>query len=314
MPEEGQAVMEQTIANQLNTMFELNPQVISNCYGGEKFGCGIYYRLIYKTKENKKWEFLLIYEEKFIMSTIGNVIEAESETINTMLMNATRYVSRQIVSNMKDHFPSLWNAEIQAEQLLSYEQFTKIFEKISPHYSLLFDTGKGYFAYCMNTTDKLTYEESASIVLEDALTKVESYVMQNEAEKTAASAKKRLLVVDDSEFMRKIIQDLFIHDYEVMTASSGLSAFRTITLTRPDLILLDYEMPVCSGDQVLEMIRSEEDFADIPVIFLTSRVDKESVKKVLALKPQGYLSKSLSPDLIKKEVDLFFEKNNSGNS
>lgn len=98
----------------------------------------------------------------------------------------------------------------------------------------------------------------------------------------------------------------------VMTATSGLSAIRSITLSRPDLVLLDYEMPVCSGDQILEMIRSEKEFANIPIIFLTSRVDRESVKKVIQHKPQGYLSKSLSPELIKKEVDRFF--NNDGNA
>ena len=67
-------------------------------------------------------------------------------------------------------------------------------------------------------------------------------------------------------------------------------------------------MPVCDGSQVLGMIRSEKEFADIPVIFLTSKVDKESVSKVIALKPEGYLSKSMPPETVKKEVDHFFEK------
>lgn len=89
---------------------------------------------------------------------------------------------------------------------------------------------------------------------------------------------------------------------------SGLSAIRSITLDRPDLILLDYEMPVCNGGQVLEMIRSEKEFTDIPVIFLTGRTDKESIKKVIALKPERYLSKALSPETVKKEIDQFFEK------
>ena len=92
----------------------------------------------------------------------------------------------------------------------------------------------------------------------------------------------------------------------MQTATSGLSAFRSIALNRPDLVLLDYEMPVCKGNQILEMIRSEPEFADIPVIFLTDKVDRESVKKVLEFKPNGYLSKMLKPDLIKEEIDRFF--------
>ena len=119
--------------------------------------------------------------------------------------------------------------------------------------------------------------------------------------------KKKILVVDDSELVREAMKKLLGIDYEVMPVSSGLAALRSIILNRPDLILLDYEMPVCDGRQVLEMIRSEKDFADIPVFFLTGRSDKESVQKVLALKPAGYLVKSLQPAEIKKGIDTFFE-------
>ena len=78
--------------------------------------------------------------------------------------------------------------------------------------------------------------------------------------------------------------------------------------SRPDLVLLDYEMPVVDGRQVLEMIRSEPDFASIPVIFLTSKNDKESIMKVLELKPEGYLLKTMKPSDIVRSVDEFFEK------
>lgn len=314
LPEEEQAVMGQTIVSQLHALFQLDPQMISNCYGGEKFGDGIYYRLIYKTREKKKWEFLLIFEERMIISAIGSVIDAKAKAVNVMLMNATRYMARQLVEHMKEHFPSLDNSEVQEEQLLNYDQFQRIFEKNSPQFSLLFDTGKGYFAYCMTTTDTFTTEEGASIITENAVAKVGKYLERNKAEKAALHAKKKLLVVDDSEFMLQMMQKLFGNEYEVFTATSGLSAFRSITLCRPDLVLLDYEMPVCKGNQILEMIRSEKEFADIPIIFLTNKVDKESVKKVVELRPQGYLSKSLSPELIKKEVDLFFQKQNRTDS
>ncbi len=160
----------------------------------------------------------------------------------------------------------------------------------------------------MTTSDMVPSEDGITIITENAMTAVENYLKQNKAESIAASQKKKVLIVDDSDFMLAMMQKLLENDYEVLTATSGLSAIRSITLNRPDLVLLDYEMPVCKGNQVLEMIRSEEDFADIPIIFLTSKVDRESVKKVIELKPNGYLSKSLAPELIKKEVDNFFEK------
>ncbi|NBI86609.1 response regulator [Lachnospiraceae bacterium] len=306
LPEEEQAVMGQAVISQLHNMFRLDSRLISNCYGGEKFGDGIYYRLIYSTKEKKRWEFFLVFEEQLLVNTIGSVMATKAKTVNVMLMNVARYTARQFVGHMKGHFPALAQADVKEEQLLTYDQFQKVFEKHSPQFSLLFDTGKGYFAYCMATGDMLTSENGASIITENAMAKLESYLNQNKAEKLAVSNKKKVLVVDDSDFMLVAMRQILGSDYEVLTATSGLSAFRSITLDRPDLILLDYEMPVCNGSQILEMIRSEKGFSDIPVIFLTSRVDKESVKKVLELKPQGYLSKSLSPELVKKEVDQFF--------
>ena len=62
---------------------------------------------------------------------------------------------------------------------------------------------------------------------------------------------------------------------------------------------------------MLEMIRSDKDLSDIPVIFLTCRVDRESVKKAISLKPEGYLSKSLPAESVKREIDRFFGRRGS---
>lgn len=94
----------------------------------------------------------------------------------------------------------------------------------------------------------------------------------------------------------------------MIESNSSIAAIKSITVNRPDLILLDYEMPVCDGRQTLEMIRSDKDIADIPVIFLTGRGDMDSVKKVMSLKPEGYLLKTLPEKEIKKTIDDFFEK------
>lgn len=59
---------------------------------------------------------------------------------------------------------------------------------------------------------------------------------------------------------------------------------------------------------ILEMMRSEEEFADIPVYFLTGNVSRESVQKVIPLKPMGYLVKTLKPEEIKKNIDDYFKK------
>ncbi len=120
--------------------------------------------------------------------------------------------------------------------------------------------------------------------------------------------KKKILVVDDSGAVLRSVKGWLGDKYDVILANSGAMAIKYLSMNRPDLVLLDYEMPVCDGKQVLEMIRSEVDFVDIPVIFLTSKNDKESVMKVTQLKPEGYLLKTMEPAQIVQKIDDFFAK------
>lgn len=302
LPDQMQAAMQQTIIQLLRDLFQLEARVVSECYGGERFGKGIYYRLNYENRNGERWEIMLVFEEKLIFKTIGSMIDVEASTVNAMMMHAARFTAQQFVNSISQHFPSAEVHEIKDENLLTYDQFQRAFARQKLQFSLLFDTGAGYFAYCVTAPHLIQKEEETSIKAENAMEEVQKYL-----DRQAVKKKKKILVVDDSELRREAMKKLLGIDYEVMPVSSGLAALRSIILNRPDLILLDYEMPVCDGRQVLEMIRSEKDFADIPVFFLTGRSDKESVQKVLALKPAGYLVKSLQPAEIKKGIDTFFE-------
>ena len=73
-----------------------------------------------------------------------------------------------------------------------------------------------------------------------------------------------------------------------------------------DLILLDHEMPVTSGPQVLEMLRSEEETKHIPVMFLTGKGDKESVMAVVELRPEGYFLKNIKKEELLEKLKEFF--------
>ncbi|MBR1629367.1 MAG: response regulator [Lachnospiraceae bacterium] len=116
----------------------------------------------------------------------------------------------------------------------------------------------------------------------------------------APSGKKRILVVDDNAATLRSIKGMLDTDYEVVMANSGIKAMTAIGKKRPDLILLDYEMPVCDGKQTLEMIRADGDLQDIPVIFLTGVSDRAHIEAVLDLKPSGYL---LKPPIREKIIE-----------
>lgn len=121
--------------------------------------------------------------------------------------------------------------------------------------------------------------------------------------------RKHVLIVDDDATTLRSIKAMLEDRYDISVAISGAKAITVIGKKRPDVILLDYEMPVCDGKMTLEMIRQDEDFKDIPVIFLTGLGDKEHITAVLSLKPAAYL---LKPAVRGKLIEAI-EKATAGN-
>jgi len=119
---------------------------------------------------------------------------------------------------------------------------------------------------------------------------------------------KKILAVDDSPAMLRTVQGMLAEKYKVTFATSGPQAIAAIAKSRPDLILLDYDMPVCDGKMTLEMLRSEESTKDIPVVFLTGYSDSDHVYKVLSLLPQGYLLKPPSMDRLIATIEEVLAK------
>ncbi len=308
MPEEQQDALKQTIIEIYQGIFCRVPKVISEHYGGEKFGKGIYYRLAYMMEEGIKWEVMFAFEEKLLLNTTGSLISEKSNKISAMLVNATRYMARNFVDRIRSCFPSVSNCEIKEEKLLTYEQFHRYFEKQRPQSSLLFNTGEGYFAFCIVAPHLVKDKGVVSTRTENMMCEVQKYLDDNQTRKDQNKKKRKILVVDDSNVAREAVKGLLEKDYQVELSWSATSAIRNMTVNHPDLVLLDYEMPVCDGKQALGMIRSEPDLANIPVFFLTSRVGKKGIQEVIPLKPEGYLLKSLKPEEIKKNIDDFFAR------
>lgn len=132
----------------------------------------------------------------------------------------------------------------------------------------------------------------------------EQAIRSEAAEKQAnATDKKRILVVDDNGTALRTMKAMLEAQYDVALAISGAQAMTSIGKKRPDLILLDYEMPVCDGRMTLEMIRADEELKDIPVIFLTAINDRANIEAVLKLKPAGYFLKPAVKDQLLAEIE-----------
>ena len=118
--------------------------------------------------------------------------------------------------------------------------------------------------------------------------------------------KKKILIIDDDGTMLRMMRTWLSVKYHVYMASSGKIALSFLAKNPIDLVLLDYEMPGMDGATVLKEIRNTPAYKDIPVIFLTAKDDKESVMKVVGLKPEKYLLKSMPKEKLTNAIDEFF--------
>lgn len=103
--------------------------------------------------------------------------------------------------------------------------------------------------------------------------------------------KKKILLVDDNAVQLRAMRANLQDYYDVSMATSATEAIILIEKDMPDLIFLDYEMPINDGRKTLEMIRDRKQWRDIPVVFLTAVNDKAHIAAVLKMNPAGYLLK-----------------------
>ncbi|NJM99625.1 MAG: hybrid sensor histidine kinase/response regulator [Phormidesmis sp. RL_2_1] len=110
----------------------------------------------------------------------------------------------------------------------------------------------------------------------------------------------KILVVDDTLTNLEVISEsLATHDYVVATALSGERALKRLEHYRPDLILLDVQMPGIDGFETCRQLKENPETAAIPVIFLTALSDPDSIVKAFSLGAADYVSKPFrEPELL----------------
>ncbi|MBO5302587.1 MAG: response regulator transcription factor [Lachnospiraceae bacterium] len=123
---------------------------------------------------------------------------------------------------------------------------------------------------------------------------------------TSEQERKRILVVDDSGILLRSVKAMLDKKYDISVATDGKLALKQAKKNKPDLILLDYEMPEWDGKKTLEEIRNDAELKDIPVVFLTGVADKEHIIAVLDLKPAGYLLKPIEQQRLIDTIEKVF--------
>ena len=101
----------------------------------------------------------------------------------------------------------------------------------------------------------------------------------------------KILIVDDSRTIVALINSILKEDYDTVTASNGLEAIEANNRAKPDLILMDVEMPVMDGFEACKKIKEQSKDTFIPIIFITSKGDLQSMKTGLKAGAEDYLTK-----------------------
>src|SRR5512141_666904 len=114
-----------------------------------------------------------------------------------------------------------------------------------------------------------------------------------------------VLTVDDSKVLRMIVtRHLKPFGVETIEAENGEVGIAKAKQTKPDLILLDYNMPVMDGYRTLEALKADSELRHIPVIMLTTEASAETVVRLIKLGLKDYIAKPFSrEDLLKKVND-----------
>jgi two-component system, cell cycle response regulator DivK len=109
-------------------------------------------------------------------------------------------------------------------------------------------------------------------------------------------SQKRILLIEDNEFNRKIVRDLLARQpYDLLEAHDGEAGVAAARRDRPDVIVMDVQLPKLSGLDATRAIRADPDTAKIPIIVVTSFALSGDDKKAMDAGASAYLAKPYSP-------------------
>jgi two-component system cell cycle response regulator DivK len=106
---------------------------------------------------------------------------------------------------------------------------------------------------------------------------------------------KTVLIVEDNELNMKLFNDLLeAHGYQTLKTANGVEAVELSRAHRPDLILMDIQLPEVSGLDVIRWLKADDDLKDIPVVAITAFAMKGDEERIRGGGCEAYLSKPIS--------------------
>ena len=149
LPKDEIMAVEKVVSKTIMEVFKLDTRIVSDQYAGEDFGKSIFYRITYRSAKGRRIQVFLVLEEQLVLHKVGEMLDVNFKKVDKVVLDATKQLSQQMIKRMGMYFKFLRQFEFEKDHVLTAEQFEKEFESGYPRYSLLFDTGMGYFAFCL---------------------------------------------------------------------------------------------------------------------------------------------------------------------
>ena len=140
LPKDEIMAVEKVVSKTIMEVFKLDTRIVSDQYAGEDFGKSIFYRITYRSAKGRRIQ---------VLHKVGEMLDVNFKKVDKVVLDATKQLSQQMIKRMGMYFKFLRQFEFEKDHVLTAEQFEKEFESGYPRYSLLFDTGMGYFAFCL---------------------------------------------------------------------------------------------------------------------------------------------------------------------
>ncbi|MBL4595900.1 MAG: response regulator [Robiginitomaculum sp.] len=120
---------------------------------------------------------------------------------------------------------------------------------------------------------------------------------------------KKILIVEDNELNMKLFRDLLeAHGYETLQTREGLQALQIAREHKPDLILMDIQLPEVSGMEVTKWLKEDEELASIPIIAVTAFAMKGDEERIREGGCEAYISKPITVGPFMETIKSFLDK------
>jgi type IV pilus assembly protein PilB len=164
----------------------------------------------------------------------------------------------------------------------------------------------------MRTAGFPTMRDHAMRLVSEGTTSIEEVdrvLAADEGHATAARTRSRILITDDEPITRMLVKLLLEREqYEVLEATNGRQAVEIAVRERPDLVLIDLNMPEVDGYEAIGRFRRDFSFATLPIVVLTSEEGPGVEKRVLALGADDYIIKPFDPEVLLSRVNAVFRR------